>query len=341
LAERILITRLRYMGDVVLTTPCVRALKDRFPDSRIDYLTQTPFGEILLNNPYLNDVISLDVKSAGTAESARLMWRLARTRYDLAIDLLSNPRSALLTAATAARRRVGTYHLSRSWAYNVNVRVRKHVRSAVEHHLEHLRRAGIGAQATSPEVFASKEERRLGEGILRRAGLGAPSLAVLIQPGAKWQAKRWPLRKFEELALLVARQSMEVAFLAGPGEEQYVRGNGLSRKVPLISGLNVRELVCVLAAAGAYVGNDGGPAHVAAALGTRTVVLFGPSEPDIWFPYGYGSRAVCIYDAIECRPCHLHDCEHVRCLEAISAERVLGAVCGLMSGKLSGTGLVP
>ena len=327
MADRILISRLRYMGDVVLTTPCVRRLKDSFPGARIDYLTEAPYGELLRENPFLDQVISVDFRAAGTSGSFRLMWKLMRARYTLSIDLLSNPRSALLTASTLARKRVGTYHLSRSWAYNVNVRVPVSVRSAVEHHLEHLRALGLDAPASRPELFVTQEEIKQGERLLRAVGAEAPARTVLLQPGAKWQAKRWPARRFAELARLLSAEGFDVAILAGPGEEPYVGSVFSGRpEFPVVSGLSLRQLVCALSAAAAYAGNDGGPAHVSAALGKPTVVIFGPSEPDIWFPYGAGTPARCVFEETPCRPCHLHFCEHVRCLERISVERVASEI---------------
>jgi ADP-heptose:LPS heptosyltransferase len=330
-ADRILISRLRYMGDVVLTTPCIRQLRLNFPQARIDYLCQAPYGQLLENNPYLDKVISVDLSSIGRAGSLKLMWELCRARYDLSVDLLSNPRSALLTASTLARKRVGTYHLSRSWAYNLNVRVPAGVRSAVEHHLEHLRALGLTVSASRPEVYVSQEETSRGEHLLRESGANEPARTVLLQPGAKWQAKRWPARRFVELAEALSGNGLGVAFLAGPGEESYVRSAlsgkpGRTGEFPIVSGLSLRELVCVLSAAGGYAGNDGGPAHVSAALGKPTVVLFGPSEPDIWFPYGTQGKAVPVYEDISCRPCHLHSCEHVRCLQNISVEKVSSTV---------------
>jgi ADP-heptose:LPS heptosyltransferase len=326
-ADRILISRLRYMGDVVLTTPCVRRLKDNFPGARIDYLTQAPYGELLRENPFLNKATSVDFQAGGTSGSVRLMWKLMRERYDLAIDLLSNPRSALLTASTLARKRVGTYHLSRRWAYNVNVRVPLSVRSAVEHHLEHLRALGLDAPVSRPELFVTEEETRQGERLLRAVGAEAPSRTVLLQPGAKWQAKRWPAPRYAQLARTLSSEGFDVGFLAGPGEEPYVRSVLSGRpEFPVVSGLGLRQLVCVLSAAAGYAGNDGGPAHVSAALGKPTVVVFGPSEPDIWFPYGAAPLARCVFEAAPCRPCHLHFCEHVQCLERISVERVASEI---------------
>jgi lipopolysaccharide heptosyltransferase II len=326
--EKILLTRLRYIGDVVLTTPCIRRLGESFPKAEITYLTQAPYGELLENHPFLKKVLSPDFGSMDAAGKVRLMWDLARSRYDLVIDLFSNPRSALLTASTFAKKRIGTYHFWRSWAYNVNVRVDPCVRSAVEHHLEHLKSIGLDASPSRPELFVTDEQRTEGARLMKDAGVSEPSGAVILQPGAKWQAKRWPVRAFGALARMLLDESLEVVFLAGPGEETNVVESRI--KVPetsVISSLTLRQLMGVLASCRAYVGNDGGPAHVAAALGTPTVAVFGPSEPDIWFPYGDGGRAACVYEQIECRPCHLHFCEHVKCLEEVSPAAVF---CRLM-----------
>lgn len=332
MAEKILLTRLRYVGDVVLTTPCIRRLRENFPKAEIDYLTQAPYGEILEGHPCLTRTIAPDLASYGTREAISLMWNLMRARYLLAIDLLANPRSALLTASTMAKKRVGTYHLSRSWAYSVNVRVGKEIRSAVEHHLEHLRKMGLNAAFALPELFVTEEEADEGESIMRAFGAREASRTVLVQPGAKWQAKRWPSERFVELARLLKGDSLDVAFLAGPGEEGLARECAV--KVPgayVIEGLALRELMKVLSVGAAYVGNDGGPTHVSAALGTPTVAVFGPSEPDIWFPYEAGGRAVCVHEKVDCRPCHLHFCEHVNCLERIDAPRVFSKVMELVS----------
>jgi ADP-heptose:LPS heptosyltransferase len=333
-AEKILVTRLRYIGDVVLTTPCIRRLRESFPKAEIVYLTQTPYGEILKGHPFLTRTITIDLASYGIREALSLMWNLRKARYLLTIDLLANPRSALITASTMAKRRVGTYHLSRSWAYNVNVRVGTEIRSAVDHHLEHLRKIGLNAPFSVPELFVTKEELRDGECIMEARGVRRPARTVLIQPGAKWQAKRWPAERFVDLARLLKGESLDVAFLAGPGEQ------GLAKdcwsRVPgtyVVEDLTLRELMKVLSVCAAYVGNDGGPTHVSAALGRATVVVFGPSEPDVWFPYEAGGRAACIYDKADCRPCHLHFCEHVNCLERIDARRVFSKVMELVSTR--------
>lgn len=330
-SERILLTRLRYIGDVVLTTPCIRRLRDGFPKAEITYLAQAPYGEVLKHHPFLANIISVDFASLGTVGTMKLLWELRRARYDLVIDLFSNPRSAFLTACTGAKERVGTYHFWRSWAYNGNVRVEPTVRSAVEHHLEHLRSIGLEAPFSLPELFVTKEETADGERRLRASGVREPSRTVLLQPGAKWQAKRWPVQRFGELAGLLTRESFDVTFLAGPGEETNVIESRI--KVPntsVVSGLTLRQLAGVISAGAAYVGNDGGPAHVAAALGKPTVAVFGPSEPDIWFPYEAGGKAACVYEEVDCRPCHLHFCEHVKCLERVPATRVFSRLMELL-----------
>jgi ADP-heptose:LPS heptosyltransferase len=333
-AERILLTRLRYMGDVVLTTPCIRALRENFPRAEIVYLTQTPYGDILREHPCLTSTTTIDLASYGPREAMSLMWNLRKAHYLLAIDLLTNPRSALITASTMAKTRVGTYHLSRSWAYNVNVRVGNEIRGAVEHHLEHLRKINLRAPFSLPELFVTTEEVGDGERIMKALGAGEPSRTVLVQPGAKWQAKRWPAERFVELARLLREERLDVAFLAGPGDEGLVRDCETKvRGACIVEGLALRELMKVLSACAAYVGNDGGPMHVSAALGRRTVAVFGPSEPDTWFPYELGGRAACVYDVVNCRPCHLHFCEHQMCLDRIDARRVFAKVMELVSTR--------
>ncbi|MFH0778369.1 MAG: glycosyltransferase family 9 protein [Candidatus Eisenbacteria bacterium] len=335
MARKILLTRLRYAGDVVLTTPCVRRLRESFPDAEIVYLAEAPYGELLKGNPFLSRVISVGFRSLGRLDYLRLLRRLSLDRYDIAIDLLANPRSAILTAATMSRIRVGTDHFPRSWAYTRRVGVRPCVRSAVEHHLEHLRSVGIEAQACEPELFVSRDEAERALRTLRTAGIAEPAKSVILQPGAKWQSKRWPAERFAQLAALIARESLVAVLLEGPGEEgavQAVQREG--RGLPLIGGLSLRELVGVLSVCGAYVGSDGGPAHISAALGKPTVAVFGPSEPDIWFPYR-GSRAACVYERIDCRPCHLHECESVKCLTGIDAARVLEALRRVLGKEAS------
>jgi len=328
---KILVTRLRYLGDVILTTPAVAALKSRYPEARIDYLTERPFGSVLEGNPHIDEVVETAKTFPGTVAKIR------KGGYTAALDLFYNPRSAWLLYLSRIPVRVGGARRWRKRLYTHTYVVPPHVRSAISHHLFPLRLLGAGERQSLPRVYISEEERGRARSFLEGKA-GCSKGFVALHCGGTWQAKRWSPAQFARLADMILASSGKTALLVtGPGEEGIV-GEVIDRSKPgrrprALPAMSIRSLAACLLHADAVVANDGGVMHLSAALGRPTVGVFGPTEPDIWFPYeGKGPFAVATLREA-CAPCHKHECGDPKCLDRLDPELVFEKLEGVLSWK--------
>lgn len=328
--RRILVSRLRRIGDVILTLPVVDALARRFPDARIDYLAEAGPAAAALGHPGLSRVHALPGGALARLLPAppAMLVRLRAARYDWVIDLYGNPRSAALAAVTGAPVRVGPDRSGRRRLYTHPVASPGPV-SAVAHHLHMLRSLGLEEAPSRPRLHLTEEERAEGRARLD-AALPAGGPRVGLHVGNRWPAKRWPEARFA--ALLKALPSIGAAgvVLAGPGEEAMahrVADRALlgGAGAPVLAGLPLRVYWAFLASLDALVTNDGSPLHAGPALGVPTVGILGPTEPQIWFPYDPDDGHQLLCRDIWCRPCHRHECFRMDCLDWIEVGDVLRA----------------
>jgi len=327
--QRILLSRLRFLGDVILTTPLIRRLKEVFPEAQLSYLTQDTFAPLLQHNPYLDEVIPFSVRGSVAAQ-ARAYWALRRRRFDLAIDLFGNPRTALLTRLTGARIRVGGDFRGRGKLYNVRVPSPTVEPHAIDFHWRSLEALGITKGDQRTEIFVAAEEKKWAHDFLNRLSIDRTRPLVGLHPGATWPNKRWPEKYFAELAEKLRAQNIQVLITQGPGEDAIVaavRRQCSAHVVPL-PVLSLRRLASVLQRLNVFVSNDCGVMHLAVAVGTSTVGLFGPSQPEIWFPYDQNHGHLALWQPIACRPCHQNFCPlgHLDCQNKLDVERVFSAV---------------
>jgi ADP-heptose:LPS heptosyltransferase len=217
----------------------------------------------------------------------------------------------------------------RSRLYTRRFTVPDETRSAISHHIAAMGVFDVAGADSLPRVYLSPEEREAGRKLLEREagepGAGGP--VVAIHPGGTWQAKRWPASSFAALSLLIReRFGGRAVVVTGPGEEEIAESvqaaaRGAARS---LSHRPLREIASILASCDAVVANDGGLMHLAVALGRPTIGVFGPTEPDIWFPYeGRGPFALASR-RMGCAPCHRHECADPECLEGIEPANVLG-----------------
>jgi len=327
--DRILVSRLRYMGDVILTTPLIRALRKAYPEAHISYLTEREYAPLVENNPHLDEIIPFDRGKSFVT----FMWELRKRRFDLAIDLLGLLPSALLTYATRARYRVGGDFRIRRYFYNVIVKDNGSWRTAIDYHLMSLKPLGIEPDGMKTEIFLTERERIWAREYLASKGFDLACPIVGLHPGGTWPAKRWPWEKFAELAHQLSEELKTQVFLSqGPGEQELIQRILMHTRGRVIAGevLPLRRLAAVLRELKLYISNDCGPMHLAVAVGTKTLGIFGPGEPWIWFPYeAQGHRA--IYKEIDCRPCHRHQCPSMRCMELVRVEDVIEVIRAFFS----------
>jgi lipopolysaccharide heptosyltransferase II len=330
----VLVSRLQYLGDVLLTLPMAQLLHERFPRARIDYLARGGAADVLVGEPLFDRVFDMPDGSLGS--SLRLIRELRARRYSLAIDLYSNPRSAIATRLSGATMRVGGSRRGRRRMYTHPVSVPPDVREATRWHIAHLAPLGITGQPSKPSLTITEGENETARRVLTEAGVDPDKPVIGVHPGGKWVVKRWPADQFASLSeRLMDSHGMQILVMHGPGEEMYrdALEKRLGDRALYVPTLPIRQTAAIIHALDAMVVSDGGIMHVSVGVGTPTVGIFGSAEPDVWFPYEEYGPYVAAWVPITCRPCHMHDCDHISCLRKLTPEMVEERLLGVITSR--------
>ncbi len=332
----ILLIRLYFLGDVLLSTPVMAALKDRFPDAKLSVLIKKRALDILVGNPAVDEVIIYDEPEHyhSPVWQFKLASRLRRARYDLVVDLTGDLRSSLLLLAADPGFRVGVNHAGFGRILDRRIPYRS-TGPVIDHLLSVLHPLGIGVSGAAPLLHLTEEERLRARNLLEARGIAAGESFVMLSPGAGRRLKRWKPERFGRLA---ERIKMELGFssvVTGATTDReladaVVASSG-GTAVSLAGATDVRVLAAVAAEARVFVGNDSGPMHITASQGTPVVGLFGASTPERFAPRGGPSRI--IWHRLDCSPCDQRRCERPDepCMDAIGVAEVLDAVMELVS----------
>jgi heptosyltransferase-3 len=342
--RRALVIKLRHHGDVLLTSPVFTVLKNHAPHIETDALVYADTQEMLSLHPSISEIHAIDRswKKQGIFAQLRHEGRLLRSlqarHYDLVIHLTESARGAWLAHRLGARwavarrypgKRGRFWRTSFTHLYDIPAKPRH----TVETHLDALRRLGIYPATGERELLLVPGDRaeESVNALLGREGLATRSF-IHVHPTSRWMFKCWHPDKFAELinALLDAGERVVVTSAPSDQERQYVATILLQLRKPVIdlSGqLSLKQLAALTANARCFVGVDSVPMHIAAAMQTPVVALFGPSGDLEWGPWQVRSRV--ITSDHTCRPCGMDGCAGSKvsdCLTSIPVERVLRAV---------------
>jgi lipopolysaccharide heptosyltransferase I len=342
---KMLIIKPSSLGDVIHALPFLKAVKDTWPDARVDWVINRPLQGILEDNPLINELIVIDKDSwkkaaklpSTLSELSALKKTLKTKRYDIVVDLQGLLRSGLIAFSTPAASKVGFADAREGshFFYDRNVFV-KDSTHAVDKCLEVAK--AIGAKA-GKKGFPLKIDRKIKAAI--RDLLGGINEYVVIVPSARWSSKRWPAKNFASLIKKIPmpcvitgsrndrKISREITGARGEGRE--VRGQKSKEPtniIDLCGRTDLKELTAVIAGAKAVVTNDSGPMHIAAALGRPVVAVFGPTDPIKTGPYNWqkSGKAKVIKANVSCSPCRKKRCEKLTCMHDININQVFKAL---------------
>lgn len=335
---KLLLIRLREIGDVVFTTPAVRALRNRFPDAHITYIVEPAAAPVVARNPHIDELV-VAPRGAGVSgwlADLALGRRLRAKAYDVAIDFHGGPRASLLTWLSGARERIGYTIAGRAWMYTRRVDRPRALRPrhSVENQWDLLAPLGIAPPdrtAFPVEMPADAAAAAAVAERLARAGVSAADRLIVMHVSAGNPFRRWPLDRFVAVArALVARDPRRrVIVTAGPSErdaaERVIDGADAVR----CGEFSLIELRALLDRAALYIGGDSGPLHIAATSRVPIVALYGPTLPERSAPWRdprWTAEAV-EAGALPCRPCDQRVCApgDFRCLRWVEAEKVIEA----------------
>jgi lipopolysaccharide heptosyltransferase II len=342
-----LLVRLRPIGDVVFTTPLLGALRRQYPRAHIAYVVEPESASVVEGNPHIDELIIVPRRHglSRVKDDIAAARQLARGRYDLAIDLHGGPRSAWLTWASRAPRRIGYTIAGRSWMYSDAVpRARQLTpRQSVVNQWDLL--APLGVPPLDPardpvQMPDDAEAVRRVDTQLAAVGVSREQALIVIHVSASTRFKRWPEESFASLVVALVREneSRRVFLTAGPSDAEAARRisdtargrlGALGRAVLEGRPLQLPELRALIARAALFIGGDSGPLHIAATTRVPIVELLGPTLAGRSFPWRDTRWFTEIVEPgpLPCRPCHQRTCVpgDFRCLTGTGPERVIAA----------------
>lgn len=346
--QRILCIKLKHIGDVLLMTPAVRAVRQAWPGSAIAALVPRGTEDVLAGNPDLNSILVFD-RWAGSAGSWRTIRALRRFAPDLVLEMGQGDREAVFGWLSGARQRVG-YAPAQSGGWRRLLLTRavpwNGLQHIVETNLDLVRACDVAAVASRPILVVQPEARSQMATRLQSAGLSPGQPLVVVHPVSRWLFKGWPETGCAEVIQDLSREpGLAVAVTSGPGAAEVAAANRIVARagvpvINLVGQTSLVELAASLEQAQLFLGVDSAPMHMAAALGIPVVALFGPSGEVSWGPWGDGH--VVLSSPYLCRPCGRDGClgsKRSDCLEAITPQMVLAAVMPLLNRALASTEL--
>ena len=323
----ILAIRPRNLGDVVLVTPALRALKRGHSAAELHVVTDPPYAGLIAAQPDVARVWPMPATAGGTLS---LIARLRALRLEWAVDFFGNPRTALIAAACGARSSAGYDLRGRGRAYRVRVPRTRTVEGRREYaaatHVRLAEAAGGREDGVQPRLTLPERAREEARRILATCGLRDPRHAIGLVAAGTWPTKTWPQAHAALLARRLRDAGREVLLLGGPREEHVTAAiTGLAPGLAVLPPCDVPALAAVIERLGAVVGTDSGPRHLAIALEVPTFTWFGPTHPDNWTPED--PRHAYWRSPLPCSGCDRTRCPHWNCLPELTpseaGERVL------------------
>ena len=335
----ILLIQLGDIGDVVLTVPCIRALRENYPQARIVVAAWDKAAELLDDCPWLDQVLAITKRS-------RSLWaeiifqidffrNLRSLHCDLAIDLRTGTRGAIMAFLSGASQRLGFYaEDGKLWRNRIFTSLLHREYTPGQHVVDYLlcllEAFGVTVQNRTPELFVSDEKLVKIEMLLAENAVEAGRLLVALQPFSLWQYKEWGKEKYVALICWLIENLNAVVLVTGSkGEqdraEEIVRNCG-KRCYNLAGQTSIAMYAALLKKCRLFIGVDSSGLHIAAAVGTPTVSFFGPSSPASWAPRG--AQHLVVQKNLSCVPCRQKGCgdsEKSRCLDELTVAEVLTA----------------
>lgn len=330
--ERILIIQTAFIGDVILALPLLQVLRKNFPSSKIDFMLIPKTAELLKNHPDVNDVIIFDKNGAdkGLRGILKMARFISKQNYDVAFILQRYFRSAIIPFLAGVKVRVGFDKSKFKFLYTEIVKYRQI--HEIDRNLSLLEPFNIKVESRElPNLYPSSEDKKLVDGILSQIN----SKIIGIAPGSVWETKRWLKERFAELVKLLHYDGFAVALIGGVDDfelcEEIKNMSGVDSVFNFCGKLSLLQSAELISRCVVLISNDSAPMHLAVAMRTPVVAIFGSTVPEFGFyPYGDRDKIVQV-ENLYCRPCGIHGYKkcpegHFKCMRLIETERVYNEV---------------
>ena len=330
--KKILIINVNWLGDVIFSTPFIRAVRETYPDSYIAVMAVPRCREVLETNSRINDLILFDEdgREKGLIGKICFAGRLKKEKFDMAFILHRSFTRALLTRLAGIKERIGYDTKGRGILLTKKLKYPDKELHRVEHFLKLAEAVGADISKKNYEFFITDADRKKAGSLLESLGVSANDRFAVLNPGGNWNPKRWPAESFSSLGdMLADKYGVRIVISGGEKDSRLaeeILGRMKHKAVSVCGKTKIRELAAIFEKAKLIVSGDSGPMHIAVSVGTNTAAIFGPTDPKITGPYG-GRNYIMIKKDIGCKvPCYDVTCRDNRCMKAVSAEDVMKAI---------------
>ena len=338
----ILIIKLSAIGDVTHTLPALEALHHRFPESNITWLVEEKAQDIIQEHPYLKRVLVSKRKSWLNNFKSPSLWyttvkdiksfmrELRSQNYDMVIDFQGLLKSGMLVFLSRGKKKIGYDNAREMSSIFLNKKIPQYPMDchAVDRNINLVKHLGVKPEKVTFTMFIGEEDKRRAEHHLSDNKINKNKRLVAINSQAGWATKIWSPLKLAKLSDMIIKDfDAQIIFTGGKDDNPSVENILFSmdhRAVNLAGKTTLKELAHILSISDLMITMDSGPMHIASAMGTPTVPLFGPTAP--WRTGPYCNNSIIIRNQIPCSPCFKRKCDTMDCMNKISIDDVLGAV---------------
>ncbi|MDD5730458.1 MAG: lipopolysaccharide heptosyltransferase II [Candidatus Omnitrophica bacterium] len=336
-SKKILVIKFSSLGDIILSTAAIKAIREKYPHgNKISFLVGTGSKDVLLGCPYIDELLVCDLKNndKGLRGLLKMADKLRKNNFDIVIDLQNNRKSHLLSRLTLALDRYGYDNKKFGFLLNHRIRDDKAPIDPVAHQFRILSMLGMELKEPHLELWPTQEDTRYIQDMLDAEWVSPHHkiIGINISASPRWITKIWPTQHMVRLCEEIGRRDIRV-ILTG-SQNDCARADKLAQSVKNVKLINacakttVNQLACLIKRCQVYVSVDSAPLHVAAAMDTPFVAIFGPTDPRRHLPPA--KKFVVIRKELSCSPCYKSKCRKQKCMELIKPEEVLAAIDSLL-----------
>lgn len=356
--KKILIIKFRHIGDVLLIVPTIRALRETFPDARISVLVNSGTEDVLAGNSLIDELIVFDrtIKSLPAVKhfmkEINFLKGMRAKGFDMTVNLTGGDREAILSFLSGARYRlVGNPgkkgFVGKRFLYTHLADIDKQKHMALQN-LDVVRHFGITTNTTDVIFFIPEEVNLSVKKIFEENNIKDNDTIVHVHPTSRWLFKCWKDEYMADVISWLVKQKLKVVLTSAPDKKELEKAKKIlsfissrftvhsSQLLDLCGKTTIKELAAVSELSSLFIGIDSAPMHIAAAVKTPVISLFGPTEENVWRPYNNNNSHIVITKNLSCKPCKKGMCEDIplrECMTAIKPDDVKQAVSRILNIK--------
>ena len=348
-SKKILIINLGGIGDFLLSTPALRALRILYPKDEISILISLKVYELAEDSPYIDNAYSFDIGYGGIIHfgkilnNTKVLLTLRKEHFNLAINMrtlvseTSAKKIKLLLDIIKPQKRVGRDTEGRGYFFDIKIPETGWAEKyEMEYDIDTVKALGGRVNDRTIDLNIEKKSIEKVARILEKNNISKDTILIGIHPGGM-PSRRWPIENYSYMINEVYR-NISCRFVISGGRDEIDLVNKLSRStnieiINLVDELNIQELAALIKRCSLFVTNDTGPMHIAAVLKTPLVAIFGPGDIIRFNPRNISDKAIVLYKKVECAPCNRVSCNDLKCLEIISSREVVEAVLKMVSNN--------